>query len=385
MRRTLGLILTGLGAFLLVAGLMFRFYLPGQVIKDPLNFTQTVTWTGQNATCLDPQTGAEVPNATATGTLSLIGDVNAGTPSTAVWNSVSGVFCATPAQPKFALKYITQRSAFNRTTAQLVNGFGSEVTSETGTVMRPDQTGIVGWTFPINTAKQTYQVFNQTLMRATPAVYTGTTTVDGVTAYQFTQHIATTQFDVKSVPDSVAGLTGAGEVTLPEYLTATYVYDVDPTTGVPLQNEQTVNESLKDNGATVTTLFNGTVSFSPATLTTVANYASSQRNKINLIKATLPLVGLIAGVVLLILGGLLLAVSGSNLPEPGESEGNEGLGVFSGAAPTEAIPVQAEAVPAQAGSPAEPATAEVETPTAIRFAHDQTNAESADAESADAD
>ena len=37
MRRVLGLTLTGLGAFFLALALLLRFYLPGQVIKFPLN------------------------------------------------------------------------------------------------------------------------------------------------------------------------------------------------------------------------------------------------------------------------------------------------------------------------------------------------------------
>ena len=37
MRRVLGVVLTGLGAFFLVVALLFRFYMPGQVIKFPLN------------------------------------------------------------------------------------------------------------------------------------------------------------------------------------------------------------------------------------------------------------------------------------------------------------------------------------------------------------
>ena len=37
MRRVLGVTLTGLGAFLLVLAAMCRFYLPGQVVKFPLN------------------------------------------------------------------------------------------------------------------------------------------------------------------------------------------------------------------------------------------------------------------------------------------------------------------------------------------------------------
>jgi hypothetical protein len=312
MRRTLGVTLTGLGAFLLVVGLLFRFYLPGQVIKDPLNYYRVLTLSGQNATCLDPQFGTEVHNASAQAYLTLKGDVSASSSSTAVWNGITGVFCAASGQQRFVIEYTSQRSAFNRRTGQLVNCCGAEV----GTA-RPRQSGLA-WAFPIGTGKQTYQVFNATLMRAVPASYEGTTTINGVTAYTFVEHVSDQQFSTQTVPANVAGISGTGEVTLPEYLTATYVFDIDPATGVPLQEQQTLDETLQSAGAIATVLFNGTLSFTPQTVTSVVNYANSQRSKINLVQDIVPLVGLVLGIVLLVVGILLLFRPGGS----GERDGS---------------------------------------------------------------
>jgi hypothetical protein len=364
MRRTLGVTFVGLGAFLLVLGLLFRFYLPGQVIKDPLNYYNVVTLSGQNATCLDPQSGTEVSNATAHAYLTLKGDVSAGSSSTAVWNGVTGVFCAASGQPRFVIQYTSQRSAFDRRTGQLVNCCGAEVQTVAGTA-RPHQSGL-GWAFPIGTEQQTYQVFNATVMQAMPASYDGTTTINGVTAYKFVEHVTNQQFGTLTVPDSVAGMTGSGQVTLPEYLTATYVFDVDPATGVPLQEQQTVAETLQNNGATATVLFNGTLSYTPQTVTAAVNYANSQRNKINLVQDIVPLAGLVLGIVLLVVGIVLLAGSdGTDGSGQVRSNGSgrhrvneDTLDLFAEARPAAAGPAAAgvaevsaaEAGPAQAGA-----------------------------------
>src|SRR5271165_6151861 len=126
MRRVFGVTLTGLGAFLLVLAAMCRFYLPGQVIKFPLNEYSVSSLTGTNVSYLSPQTGAEVNGATVRATSTVQGDVAAGSSSTAVWNNVTGVFDVTNS-PQVPISYATQRLAFDRRTGVLVNCCGAEV------------------------------------------------------------------------------------------------------------------------------------------------------------------------------------------------------------------------------------------------------------------
>ena len=57
MRRVLGLTLTGLGAFFIVLGLLLRFYLPGQVIKFPLNEYVVTTLDRPQHHLLQPEAG----------------------------------------------------------------------------------------------------------------------------------------------------------------------------------------------------------------------------------------------------------------------------------------------------------------------------------------
>ncbi len=50
MRRVVGLVAVGLGTFLLVSGLLLRFYVAGQVVKFPLNEYQVTRLEGNNST-----------------------------------------------------------------------------------------------------------------------------------------------------------------------------------------------------------------------------------------------------------------------------------------------------------------------------------------------
>ena len=58
MRRVVGLALVGLGAFLLVAALLTRTYVAGQLVKFPLNTYVKTTLRGQGRVLLQPEAGA---------------------------------------------------------------------------------------------------------------------------------------------------------------------------------------------------------------------------------------------------------------------------------------------------------------------------------------
>jgi hypothetical protein len=122
MRRVLGVVLTGLGAFLLVLALLFRFYLPGQVIKFPLNEYTVSDLTGTNVAYFSNASLSEVTGATVRAASTLQGDVAAGSSSTAVWVDYTGVFDITSGpSPGTPIAYSSERIAFNRRTGLVVN------------------------------------------------------------------------------------------------------------------------------------------------------------------------------------------------------------------------------------------------------------------------
>jgi hypothetical protein len=302
MRRVFGVTLAGLGAFLIVGALMCRFYLPGQVVKFPLNQYSVSRLTGTNVSYFSQQTGAEVNGATVRAVTTVQGDVAAGSSSTAVWNEITGVFDVTHS-PQVPISYSTQRLAFDRRTGSLINCCGAEV----GTA-HPHFTG-QGYVWPIGTQQQTYEVFNTSTMKPEPFNATGTSIIDGLSVYEFVQPISNVQIGTVTVPGSLAGMPDQATVTLPEYLTATNTYYVDPVIGAPVmvieaQNETLVNPST---GGTALVLFNGTLTSTPETVAAAVSIAKHYDSEISALETIGPVAGLLVGLVLLVAGILLLS------------------------------------------------------------------------------
>ena len=118
--------------------------------------------------------------------------------------------------------------------------------------------------WPIGTQKQTYQVFDTTLLKPEPFRYAGTTTVDGLTAYKFVEHVVNRQFTTQTLPGSLVGLSDQPSVTLPEYITETNTYWIDPVTGAVLNVNQNQTLTLQQPAGTVRlVLFQGTLTETP--------------------------------------------------------------------------------------------------------------------------
>jgi hypothetical protein len=304
MRRTVGVTLTGLGVFLLVLALMSYFFLPGQIVLFPLNEYSVTTLTGTNVTYFSTASISEVDGATVQAVATTQGNVSAGTGSTAIWTTQTGIFDITHGTPGAPISYPTETLAFNRRTGALENCCGAEVGTS-----HPHFTG-QGDVWPIGTQKKTYDVFNTTVMQATPANYTGTASVDGLNTYVFVQHITNQKFGTVSLPGSLVNMSQP-EVTLPEYLTATYTYYVDPGSGGPVKQVQDSSETLENpsTGADVLTLFSGTLTTTPGSVRSAVNTASSYDTEISIVQSIGPLVGGLVAIVLVVVGVLLLVNS----------------------------------------------------------------------------
>jgi hypothetical protein len=303
MRRVLGLVLTGLGAFLLVLAVLLRFYLPGQVIKDPLNEYVVTTVTGHNVSYFSAAHVKELTGVTAKATSTVEGDVAAGSSSTAVWDSFLAVEDVTNHEP---ILYAAQRSAFNRRTGEIVNCCGAYVSSSDGPTVKGHQSGLA-FAFPIGTQKQTYDAFDSTLGKPEPYRYEGTATLDGMTAYKFVQQVTNQQFASETVPGSLVGYPGLPSVTLPEYVTQTNTYWVDPVTGIPLDVTENIRFALENiTGATRLVIFKGVLTGTPQTTRSAVNSANSLHLEIDFVEDIGPLVGLVLGLALLAAGIALI-------------------------------------------------------------------------------
>jgi hypothetical protein len=303
MRRVLGLVLTGLGAFFLVLAVLMRFYLPGQVIKFPLNEYLVIAVHGKNVSYFSAKDLKVMTGVNATSTTTVEGDVAAGSSSIAVWNAFTAVQDVTNGQP---IEYVAQRSAFNRRTGEIVNCCGAYVSISDQPTVKGHQSGLA-YAWPLGTQKQTYQVFDLTLARAEPWRYEGTATIDGLNTYKFTEQVTNQQFGSQTLPGSLAGYPALPSVTLPEYVTETNTFWIDPVTGQPVNVVENRTLSLENiSGATKVILYKGLLTDTPQNIKANVNLANSAHFKINLVEFIGPLVGLILGVVLLVVGIALI-------------------------------------------------------------------------------
>jgi len=305
MRRVIGLVVTGLGAFLLVFGLLMRYWVPSQVIKYPLNEYSVTTLSGTGITYFSPSLLREFPDVSATETKTVEGDVASGSSAIAVWGSFTAIEDTTN---HTAIQDASQRSAFNRRTGLLVSCCAAALGSDT----KVRQAG-QGFVFPFGTRHQTYEVFDATLHAPVAFQFAGTGTIDGLPVDRFTEHVTSQRFGQQTLPGSLVGEPQQATVSLPESLTAASTYWVDPLTGAVV--DQRLDQTVELQGATAAerlVLLGGTlVQTAPSVRAAVAS-SRDQHARITLIQSTIALTGILLGLIALIAGILLVA----RAPEP---------------------------------------------------------------------
>jgi Porin PorA len=296
MRGVIGLVLAGLGAFLILVAILLPTWVSGEVIKFPLNEYETATLAASDASYFSAAALSEKTGVSMEATYTIKGDASKGSSSTAVWNEYSYVYDQTNHQP---VQEVTRTFAFDRRTGQLVNCCGASVNGDASV----RQTGLVGYVFPIGTRKQTYQVFDTTLKKTMPFVYSGTTAVRGIQAYEFVENVTPTQVASLTVPGSFVG-SAAASVTLPEFDQEHLVYYVDPETGALINVKEQQSTTLRTSAAAAPSLvlFDADLIATPASVDQIVALDSSGRSELTLLETTLPLVLGIVGVVALLAG-----------------------------------------------------------------------------------
>jgi hypothetical protein len=305
MRRGIGLTLTGLGAFLLVFGLLMRYWVPGQVLKAPLNEYQVIRMTGNDISYFSTSLLHEFTDVPATYTQTIEGDVPSGSSGTAVWGSFTAI---EDSRDNTAIEFLSQRSAFGRRSGLLVNCCGAFVGSST----KVAQSG-QGFVFPLGTRKQAYEIFDSTLLHPAPVTFGGTSVIDGLAVYRFTERVAGERFGEQTLPGNLVGEPQQATVTLPESLTAANTFWVDPLTGSVIDQTLSQTVALSSSApARKLVLLGGTFTETPASVQAAVTAARQQHPRITLIQVTIPVIGILLGLIALATG--IALVLGS--PEP---------------------------------------------------------------------
>jgi MFS family permease len=307
MRRVSGFVLTLIGAFLIVLAALVRFWLAPDVAKDPLNEYKVLTLAGDGSYFSKAQ-GQEQTGVSVRITFTIDGDVSLGSGSTAVWNFFTYVKDTTNNQP---ISYIPYREAFNRSTGETVNCCGEYITDPvSGSANHSVTMSGLALFWPIGAQQKNYTIFDTTAARPEQATYNGTTNIDGVQTYKYVESVAPVKYGTYAVPGSVLGVT-ASTVRLGEYYSATNTYYIDPVTGVPLDVTESQSITLGNSPTNVQILGSKiAVAETPSSVASVVSADNSSRTDLQLVQDILPLIGLLLGIVLVVLGAILVRTGG---------------------------------------------------------------------------
>lgn len=247
MRRSLGLVLVVLGAFLATLAPLIRFYVSSQVIQAPLNRYERVRLEAANASVFDMATLKVRKGMTLVADTTIRGDVkaNGGNGRIAVWDSSTTI---TDKSTGKQIDLQAFRMAFDRRTAQLVNCCAANVGGDVNVKMFG-----YGLLYPIaDVHRRDYPFYDTTTRRTLPMKYTGDEELNGIDTYKFVQQVPLAKVETMDVklPGDMLGL---GKNAYPQhvdrYFEAVNTQWVDPRTGIPVKHEQKITQSLRTRTA----------------------------------------------------------------------------------------------------------------------------------------
>lgn len=306
MRRVVWSVLAGLGAFFIVLGIMSKLYVPGQAVKFPLNEYSINTLVANNASWFSPKSVSELSNVTLQVTTTTKGDVSSadslGSSQYAVWQNFAATEDTTDHQA-VSIPTTADVLAFNRKTGELVNWSGNTVGGKHVSVSGQ------GYVWPLGAKKQNYQVFDTVLLKPVTFVYKGTATTSGISTYVYQANVPPTQTGTQQLPGALVG-SHAAEVTLPEFYSVQETYYVDPVTGAPISVVRNTQDVLKDSsGTTRLVLLSADFKTSPASVASTVKTDNHYRFEIQLATTIVPIIALLLGIILLVVGLVLARMS----------------------------------------------------------------------------
>ena len=290
MRKIIGWVLLALGTFLIAIGLMAALWAPGQVKRTPLD-TDSVTRLSGNADKLNPATG-EVENIDVQATSITKADSKLSDDNVVVFvNSTCLVIddgsgelpdCVDADDPeKRLVTASTDVFATDRSDAMSVNGSSYLPPSA------EEKEGLVN-KWPFDAEKKTYPYWDGLLGAPVDATYDGTETLDGLETYRY--HILVEEAST----EVIEGIDGV-------YSQDKYIW-IDPITGSIINQTQQEVRELEDGSP----LLDLELAFTDDQVSANAADAEDNGSTLGLLTRTVPLIGLIGGVLALLVGVFLV-------------------------------------------------------------------------------
>lgn len=298
MRRYLEPVLVGVGVFLVMAGVMTRFYAVPKLAVAPIDQYSVTSLEAKGATIFDSAKLAEI-----TTDLSIkartVGDVVSSEKAPAnavVWVSTN----TTRSSDGVTRSQSVERAAFNKVSGVAVSCCNNFDESTKGERVPTSPKGQV-FKFPFWTEKTTYSMWDSTAQRTVAAKYTGTTKVQGMNVYKFVSDLPDTVTGTLDVPASVLGMAGTENVAAENHYQNLTTYLVEPTTG-GIVNQSMVQKQWLASGDHQLVTTAATIAFTKAQ---VADMVHQVKTKSILLRAAHGI-----GFYLLVIIGLLLAGAG---------------------------------------------------------------------------
>jgi hypothetical protein len=286
--RKLGMVLAGLGGFLVMLALLAKFYAPGQLMKTPIDVDSVTNAAGEAAVGADAAAPVKGTQLTRSDSAKSDDDVVAFVSSSClVFDRDDVPECVSADDPDERLITASvDNFATDRVTAMAVNDpkyLPPEATEHEGLQNK----------WPFDVEKKTYPYWDDNVLQVVDAEYEGTEEVDGVETYKFHAVVSDVPYEVT---DGVQGT----------YSKDTTIW-IEPVTG-SFVNLSYHMEQVDDAGDNFITL---DLAYTDDEVQDSVDDARSSRDQINLIRNTVPLIGFIVGIPALVIGLVLMARGGT--------------------------------------------------------------------------
>ncbi|MEO6605262.1 MAG: DUF3068 domain-containing protein [Aeromicrobium sp.] len=312
MGKKLGTVALFIGAFLLALAGLSKFYMYDQLAVVPLNTSTTSnssTAPGADAEYLDAAAGLKITNGPLANTKLVTGDVEASKKASkelgrdvAVWS----IYDCTDT-PDFdcgsgdvALSSTSDRVAFDANTGEAVE-YEDTSTESDGEITKPFSFQGLYFKFPFDAQKKTYQFWDGTLRKATPAKYVGEGNVKGMKVYKYEQVIEPVKTSTIDVPGDLIGSDEA-TVTADRFYSSVSNYSVDPVTGVVIVGQTAQDSYLELDGERVLTTTKATLKYTDAQIQKTVDEYKTKAMLLTAVKTWVPIGGGILGVVFIAAG-----------------------------------------------------------------------------------
>jgi Porin PorA len=321
MGKKTGVVLVGLGVFFLALAALSRYYVYDRLAVVPLDYVRTSVSEGTGATVFDIANQEEV-STDLVSRRKVVGEVEAAETAAdergrdiAIWETV--VITNPPGRavdgesPPLAGSH--DRVAFDRHTGEVLDCCGNYLSStanlETGSEVRDTATPIEGQYFklPFDAQKETYQFWDGTLKEAADLEYRATEEIQGLTVYKYEQAVPPTTVGTITAPASYFGIDADGDVEIDRVYSNTRTLWVEPETGVIIRGQEAQNTVAEYQGEQVATLTDVVIGYNGETIQANIDDYEPLASQLKLVRVWVPLIGLAAGLVLLIAGLALVA------------------------------------------------------------------------------